>query len=71
MMSKVTMGLPEPTCLSRLYYWKGLKASVNKHIKQCMMCPKEKHTNGKISSAALVYPKATDAISINGFNKPL
>ena len=24
----------------RLYYWKGLKASVNKHIKQCMMCQK-------------------------------
>ena len=24
----------------RLFYWKGLKASVNKHIKQCMMCQK-------------------------------
>ena len=22
----------------RLYYWKGLKASVNKYIKQCIMC---------------------------------
>ena len=22
----------------RLYYWKGLKASVNKHIKQCITC---------------------------------
>ena len=24
----------------RLYYWKGLKASVIKHIKQCMTCQK-------------------------------
>ena len=24
----------------KLYYWKGLKASVNKHIKQCMTCQK-------------------------------
>ena len=24
----------------RLYYWKGLKANVNKLIKQCMMCQK-------------------------------
>ena len=24
----------------RLYYWKSLKACVNKHIKQCMMCQK-------------------------------
>ena len=24
----------------RLYYWKGLKASVKKHIKQCMTCQK-------------------------------
>ena len=24
----------------RLYYWKGLKASVNKHIKKCMVCQK-------------------------------
>ena len=26
--------------IHRLYYWKGLKASVNKHIKQCVMCQK-------------------------------
>ena len=26
--------------LCGLYYWKGLKASVNKHMKQCMMCQK-------------------------------
>ena len=26
--------------IHRLYYWKDLKASVNKHIKQCMMCQK-------------------------------
>ena len=24
----------------KLYYWKGLKASVNKHIKQSMVCQK-------------------------------
>ena len=26
--------------IQSLYYWKGMKASVNKHIKQCMMCQK-------------------------------
>ena len=26
--------------VQRLYYWKGLRASVNKHIKQCMTCEK-------------------------------
>ena len=26
----------------RLYYWKGLKASINRHIKQCLTCPKRK-----------------------------
>ena len=26
--------------VQRLYYWKGLKTSVNKHIKQCMTCQK-------------------------------
>ena len=26
--------------IHRLYYWKGLKTSGNKHIKQCMMCQK-------------------------------
>ena len=25
----------------RLYYWKGLKASVNKYLKQCIMCWKK------------------------------
>ena len=24
----------------RLYYWKGLKTNVKKHIKQCMTCQK-------------------------------
>ena len=26
--------------IHRLYYWKDMKTSVNKHIKQCMMCQK-------------------------------
>ena len=26
--------------IHRLYYWTGLKAGVNKHIKLCMMCQK-------------------------------
>ena len=26
--------------IHRLYYWKGLKAVINKHIKQCMTCQK-------------------------------
>ena len=36
----------------RLYYWRGLKASVNKHIRQCMMCQKAE-TSGEICSNAL------------------
>ena len=31
----------------RLYYLKGMKANVNKHIKQCMTCQKRNHLEGK------------------------
>ena len=34
------------------YYWKGLKASVSKHIKQCMMCQK---TNIQVVKYAQLY----------------
>ena len=48
--------------IHRLYYWKDLKASVNKHIKTVYDVPKEKHTSSKICSTALFYPKAANAI---------
>ena len=42
--------------VQRLYYWKGLKASFNKHIKQFMTCQK-KHTSSRVCSTALFYPE--------------
>ena len=55
----------------RLYYWKGLKSSVNKQIMQCITCQKRKHTSGKICSTTLYYHEAADAIYFNGLNWPL
>ena len=38
-MAHDNLGLIEPTCyLKRLYYWKGLKPSVTKHIQRCYHC---------------------------------
>ena len=36
--------------LKRYYYWKGIKTSINKHVKNCYQC--QKHNQHKV-----VYPK--------------
>ena len=33
-------GIPQTCALLRQYYWKGLKPSVTKHVKQCTLCQK-------------------------------
>ena len=43
--------------LKRLYYWKGLKASVTKHIKNCAVC--QKHNLQVVPYAKLHFHTAT------------
>ena len=45
--------------IHRLYYWKGLKASVNKHIKQCMTCQKRNIQAVKYAHMHFSTPRLT------------
>ena len=49
----------------RLYYWTVLKASVNKHIKQCMTCQKRNMTLGNVMVQHYTFhPKAANAMYV-------
>ena len=54
----------------RLYYRKGLKASVNKHFKQCITCQKKNVQVVKYAQLHFSIPKVAYAIYLNGFNWP-
>ena len=40
------------TLLKRLYYWKGLKPSVEKHIKMCYQCQRRNKQVVKYGTAS-------------------
>ena len=41
------------TILKGLFYWKGLKPSVEKHIKMCYQCQRRNITSSKICKPSL------------------
>ena len=51
------MASVEHTILKRLYYWKGMKASITKHIKNCDIC--QKHNLQVVPYAKLHFDTAT------------
>ena len=57
------------TLLKRLYYWKGLKPTVEKHIKMCYQC--QRRNRQVIKYATLHFDMATfpHAIHLNGLNR--
>ena len=66
----------------RLYYWNGLKANANKHIKQCMMCQKRNIQAVKYAQLHISVPRlpvqyiSTDLIGLfdpssNGYHYTL
>ena len=51
------------TLLKRLYYWKGLKPSVAKHIKMCYHC--QKRNKQVVKYATLHFDVATFPMAIH------